>query len=216
MAVGTSLRRRFWSGHARNWDRLHGSLDVATHYEDVAGWLSDALAPRTRVLDLGCGTGTHALALAERGHAVVGIDFAPGMLARAAEKAQRRAVVLELRPADLNHPLPLDDAGFDGVICSYVLQVIERPVELIREIRRVLRPGAVAVLEVPLRSAARRDAAGRMTGGAFCTLKALGSRVPGAVSLYEPARLRSELAEAGLAVSAERDFPRSYAARARS
>jgi ubiquinone/menaquinone biosynthesis C-methylase UbiE len=189
---------------------------VADHYELLAAWLSDAVGPATRLLDLGCGTGTHALALAERGHAVVGVDFAPGMLASAAEKARRRGVALELRQADLDLPLPFPDASFDGVMCSYVLQVIARPVELLRELRRIMRPGASLVVEVPRHSAPRRDSAGQRRHGLFWTVKALGSRVPGAVSPYDTARLSAELTEAGLTISEVREFPRSSAARARS
>jgi SAM-dependent methyltransferase len=44
-----------------------------------------------RVLDVGCGTGTEALALARRGHAVVGVDFAPTAIERARERAADRS-----------------------------------------------------------------------------------------------------------------------------
>src|ERR1700689_148734 len=40
-----------------------------------------------RLLDLGCGTGNHVLPLAQRGHAVIGVDRSSGMLARARAKA---------------------------------------------------------------------------------------------------------------------------------
>jgi magnesium-protoporphyrin O-methyltransferase len=54
--------------------------------ETLIGWLPADL-DRARVLDAGCGTGTMALALAERGADVVGIDVAPGLI----EIARRRA-----------------------------------------------------------------------------------------------------------------------------
>ena len=216
MAIGAALRRRFWSGHARTWDELFASREVAAHYGEIAAWLSEAISGPARLLDLGCGTGTHALVLAEQDHSVVGVDFAPGMLARAAEKAQRRGFTLELRQADLDRPLPFAGASFDGVMCSYVLQVVARPVEFLREVRRVMRPGAVAVIEVPTATAARRASARPAAGRAYRTLNALGSRLPGAVNRYDPARLRAELTDAGLTVSEVRAFPRSSAARARS
>lgn len=60
------------------------------HGPDTAFYLALEAEP-CRVLDLGCGTGALALALAERGHAVTGLDPAPGMLdvARAKDKANR-------------------------------------------------------------------------------------------------------------------------------
>ena len=46
------------------------------------------------VLDLGCGTGEHALYLAERGHEVLGIDLAPGAIDRARAKARERGLAV--------------------------------------------------------------------------------------------------------------------------
>lgn len=60
------------------------------HGPDTEFYLALETEPR-RILDLGCGTGALALALAERGHAVTGLDPAPGMLdvARNKDKANR-------------------------------------------------------------------------------------------------------------------------------
>ena len=41
-----------------------------------------------RILDVGCGTGRHALSLARRGYEVVGVDLSEGLLARACQKAR--------------------------------------------------------------------------------------------------------------------------------
>src|SRR6266545_8347446 len=45
-----------------------------------------------RVLDVGCGTGRHAIELAKRGYAVTGIDLSPSLLVRAREKAAQAGV----------------------------------------------------------------------------------------------------------------------------
>ncbi|MCK9463640.1 MAG: methyltransferase domain-containing protein [Proteobacteria bacterium] len=47
---------------------------------------------RTRILDVGCGTGRHAIELARRGYDVTGIDLSPSQLARAAQKAREAGV----------------------------------------------------------------------------------------------------------------------------
>jgi cyclopropane fatty-acyl-phospholipid synthase-like methyltransferase len=52
------------------------------------------------VLDVGCGTGEHALFLAERGHDVVGIDLAPRAVALARAKARARGLEVDLRVWD--------------------------------------------------------------------------------------------------------------------
>lgn len=213
------LGRLFWSRHARNWDSLHSAPEFASHYEEITAWLAEAAVPRGRVLDLGCGTGTHAIALAVRGFDVVAVDFAPGMLLRAAEK-RHRGTHLDFRQHDLTRPLPFDAGCFDAVLCSYALQVIDDPVALLGEIRRVLRPDGVALVEAPARRArfaavARRarsaQAKAEMGELLSLTIKLIGSRLPGAVRLYELERLREELGRAGLPASAQRCFARSCA-----
>ena len=81
-----------------------------------------ALGRRSRVLDLGCGTGSLALALAERGCEVMGIDIDEGLLAVAKEKAARAAAGtaerLRFRRLDIRDAGDsLDARGFDLVLC---------------------------------------------------------------------------------------------------
>jgi cyclopropane fatty-acyl-phospholipid synthase-like methyltransferase len=62
--------------------------------------LADAGQIAGSVLDVGCGTGEHALFLAERGHDVLGVDTAPRAIEMAQEKARERGLVLDLRVWD--------------------------------------------------------------------------------------------------------------------
>jgi ubiquinone/menaquinone biosynthesis C-methylase UbiE len=140
-ALRRYVRQQFWSRHASNWDDLHRTPEAVGRYEDLAAWLAEAAGPGARALDLGCGTGSHALALAARGLDVVGVDFVPGMLARAGQKADLLGLTLELVEHDLTRPLPFPDGSFGAVICSYVLQVIADTVAVLSKIRRVLGAG---------------------------------------------------------------------------
>ncbi|HEX7248099.1 MAG TPA: class I SAM-dependent methyltransferase [Actinomycetota bacterium] len=54
--------------------------------------LADAGSFRSPVVDLGCGTGENALALAERGHELLGLDASPRAIGKAMEKARERAL----------------------------------------------------------------------------------------------------------------------------
>src|SRR5262245_11398300 len=66
------------------------------------------------VLDLGCGTGRHALWLAAEGAAVTAVDFSEGMLAEARSKPGADAV--RWLAHDLHQPLPFAGAEFDRVV----------------------------------------------------------------------------------------------------
>ncbi|HEY3353137.1 MAG TPA: class I SAM-dependent methyltransferase [Polyangia bacterium] len=77
------------------------------------------LAPHSRVLDLGCGTGRHSVALALRGHAVTGLDLSPTLLGVAERLAAAHQAPLTLVRRDLR-----DLAGlgpFDACVCLYTV-----------------------------------------------------------------------------------------------
>jgi SAM-dependent methyltransferase len=67
------------------------------------------------VLDLGCGTGRHAVEFAKRGYSVTGVDLSEGMLAQAREAAEREGVAVEWLHADAQ-TVRLDKR-FDLVVC---------------------------------------------------------------------------------------------------
>lgn len=93
-----------------------------------------------RVLDLGCGTGRFASRFAAEGLAVVGLDRAPGMLARCAARhgAARPSVVRGDAAA-----LPFARGAFDAVFTSHFLHLVPSVEAVAVELRRVLARGAL-------------------------------------------------------------------------
>ncbi|MEQ8859609.1 MAG: class I SAM-dependent methyltransferase [Pseudomonadales bacterium] len=114
------------------------------------------LTPGQRVLDLGCGEGRHAIsAWLEAPVQVVGLDLAGADLATAARRAAEFAAPDAAAERRLDWvrgsglALPFDAASFDCVICAEVLEHVPDYAGVLREIRRVLKPGGVVALSVP-------------------------------------------------------------------
>ncbi len=114
----------------------------AAHRESLERLLAD-LAPGSRVLDVGSGTGRPtAKTLADAGHRVLGVDVSPVMTALAA----RQVPEAEFRCADIRD-LPLTEGGFDAVCVYFSLLQLERgeQIELLERLVRSLRPGGLLV-----------------------------------------------------------------------
>ena len=96
------------------------------------------------VLDLGCGTGRHALRLAAAGAVVHAIDFSEAMLDQARRKPGAEGITFRVH--DLAAPLPFAAGSFDRVVCGLVVDHIADLGALFREMRRVCRPAGFAVV----------------------------------------------------------------------
>jgi malonyl-CoA O-methyltransferase len=95
-------------------------------------------------LDLGCGTGRHALWLAAGGATVTAVDFSEGMLAEARKKPGAEAV--RFLTHDLHESLPFAAGAFDLVVSGLVLEHLRELDGFFAEARRVLRAGGRAVV----------------------------------------------------------------------
>lgn len=100
-----------------------------------------------RILDLGCGTGELALYLANRGHRVWGVDFAPNAIRRARAKAAERGISVEFRVASA---LALGSLGatFGTVVDCGLFHVFldEHRQTYADNVRSVLAPGGTLYL----------------------------------------------------------------------
>jgi SAM-dependent methyltransferase len=103
-----------------------------------------ARALRTgRLLDLPCGLGRHALALAGRGFQVTGIDLAKGAVEAARGRARELGVQAEFLVGDMRDPPP--DGPFDGAYCfgnSFSYLSHDDTKRFVRNVFQALRPGA--------------------------------------------------------------------------
>lgn len=100
------------------------------------------------LLDVACGTGELELRLARLYPKIrlVGLDSSQQMLAQATHKLAGHHHVGFVQ-GDAMLPLPFSDASFDFVVSANALHYVHQPDKLLREVRRVLRPGGQLVIE---------------------------------------------------------------------
>jgi ubiquinone/menaquinone biosynthesis C-methylase UbiE len=110
---------------------------------DYADFVLPHLTPTSRVLDVGCGEGTISLGLAKVAAHVVGVDLDEGAFADAQRYAKKHRIDnVEFR-ADNVYSLGLPDNGFDACLCHSILEAVDRPLDVLHEIKRTLKPGGV-------------------------------------------------------------------------
>ena len=183
--------------------RTHADRYGATFWELFDKHVAPALPPRPVMIDLGCGPGLLLRDLGERFLAATlhGYDVTPAMVAYGQQLAFR-----EPKPAFAVHdvttqPLPHDAGVVHLVSMSSVLHVLDEPLPVLSEIRRVLAPGGIFLLHDWIRQplstylAYRREVLGEgeaETGRGF--------RLFPVHNKYTPDDWRWLLAEAGLAI----------------
>jgi tellurite methyltransferase len=106
----------------------------------------------SEVLDLGCGSGRHAVHLAQQGFQVCGLDNSPAALHLTREWLDETGLAADLVLADARRPLPFGDGAFDGLLSTQVIHHarLATVCETAREVGRVVRPGGIALVTVPV------------------------------------------------------------------
>lgn len=151
-----------------------------------------AVSPGEEALDLACGPGIVAQALAARGAVVTGIDLTPGMLREAQGTGARLLRADALR-------LPFKDASFDLVLCRNSFHHFPDPAAVFHEAARVLHPGGRLAYED---MAAAEDLRDRDLQE---TIERLRDRAHGRT--LPPGEVRALLAASGLRVTEEQLVP---------
>jgi ubiquinone/menaquinone biosynthesis C-methylase UbiE len=136
----TTRSPQSFDAFAETYDRLV-SLSagfVRSHLEAVLP------AQGRRAVDLGCGTGHHAVMLAARFDEVLGVDVSPPMLEVARARRCRSNISYELR--DLHDVTPEKDGRFDLVFSASTLHHVPDLDDALRRIRALVSPGGRVVL----------------------------------------------------------------------
>lgn len=114
---------------------------------EVVALVESGGVKKGRALDLGCGTGTNAIYLAQHGFKVVGVDFSSKAIALAREKAQRARAVIDFRVSDVTR-LEFLQEPFDFALdvgCFHGLNTSGRD-RYAANVARLTRSGSVFML----------------------------------------------------------------------
>lgn len=109
----------------------------------LRSWMPTAPA---RILDLGCGTGSVSLLLAEHGHLPVGVDLSPRMIKIAKDKVARQGRHVPLLVGDAANPPSQIGDSFDVVLTRHLLWTLPDPHAALRQWTTLLRPGGRLIL----------------------------------------------------------------------
>jgi len=126
------------------WERLPGDLDPPD-FKRRRGFLRSGINRGERVLDVGCGEGTFTGELVRAGAAPIGVDVAEAAL----QRARARYPELDFRLTPIDGPLPFEDASFDAVWASEVIEHVADTARWLSECRRVLVPRGRLLLTTP-------------------------------------------------------------------
>lgn len=136
-----------WDAEAAAFDDEpdHGLRDPATREAWRQLLAAHLPTPPCDVVDLGCGTGTLSVLLAEAGHRVRGLDSSPAMVERAVAKAADAGLDVDLAVGDAGNPPP-DLGPVDVVLCRHVLWALDDADAALGRWAALLRPGGRFVL----------------------------------------------------------------------
>ena len=148
MTTPSWIPEYFERGYALRWGLLAPSEGV--RHEAAGLWTLLGLSPTSRIIDIGCGHGKHALVLAERASAVIGVDFASALLTRAQQLAAELGTRVRWVRGDMRQ-LPCRSDCADAAIVMDAFGFFDTDEEhhaVLREAARVVTVGGRVALKV--------------------------------------------------------------------
>jgi ubiquinone/menaquinone biosynthesis C-methylase UbiE len=142
---------RYFRREASFWDELYEADDVYAvihreRRERALRWVDSLGLPAgARVLEVGCGAGGMAIALAERGFDVDATDAVDAMVELACQNVERSGVQLRVSRADAQS-LPFEAASFQLAVALGVIPWLPDPPTALHELDRVVAPGGRLVI----------------------------------------------------------------------
>lgn len=138
---------RFWDRLAESYARKPVPDEEA--YARTLERVRARLTPGARVLEIGCGTGTTALALAASAGEILATDYSAEMIGIATEKARAQGVKnVGFQQCTLDEP-GLAPGSFDVVMAMNLLHLLDDVPDRMRRVHELVRPGGLFISKTP-------------------------------------------------------------------
>jgi ubiquinone/menaquinone biosynthesis C-methylase UbiE len=150
MPSGLPRGARFHEEIAAGWTAGYARRAFARRLDLIRLILRRHVRPGDSWVDLGCGSGVLCRELLALGASVVAVDGSPRMLSQAREQmGSEYAGRVTWIQSDVQSIDALKNVVFNGVLCSSVVEYLDRPDALLKEVARILSPGGVLVISLP-------------------------------------------------------------------
>ncbi|MDK3075790.1 class I SAM-dependent methyltransferase [Sedimentitalea sp. JM2-8] len=137
----------FWDRHAQRYARR--PIKNMAAYEETLAHVTRHLTPADRAIELGCGTGTTALLLADSVAHLTGTDISGGMIEIARGKAAAQHVEnVDFKVSDADAE-GFDTGAFDAVLAFNLIHLLPDPRQAALTARRLLKPGGLFLSKTP-------------------------------------------------------------------
>jgi ubiquinone/menaquinone biosynthesis C-methylase UbiE/DNA-binding transcriptional ArsR family regulator len=131
-----SQSHQFFESIAPQWRSLATAHGSALYLDEFARDLD----PAKTVLELGCGSGTFLERILPRRGVTIGVDFSQAMLDETKRNLKQQGLSADLRLGFLER-LPVESLSVDIAVAGMVLHHVAEPLEALRDVFRVLKPG---------------------------------------------------------------------------
>lgn len=122
-----------------DWYNKSEKLRMFYPSELVIGFIKNNIKPKSKILDLGCGSGRHVICIAELGHKAYGIDLSDNGFSVCKEIAKEKKLKINLKKTLMNNT-KYKDNFFNGVVCISSIggNLLQQQIEIIQETYRIL------------------------------------------------------------------------------
>lgn len=136
--------KKAWDEMAEGWNSRSKNMWEYGSRKNIVPFMQSHLKQGS-IIDIGCGDGYGSHVLKRSGFDVVGVDLSEEMITRANEQKIDDSIVF--KQADVN-TLPFPDETFDAALVVNVIEWTEQPLQVLQELKRVIKPGGMICIGI--------------------------------------------------------------------